>query len=231
MSARHSLGVTGLFALAVFAIGCGSTETTPTVTGVWAGRIAYATPNDSFTFYFKQSGAEVQGWGVLRPAGRPLAERFAGDGTLSGGKLDLSLHSLDQTGFFLGAPQYFLRGSLARGQIDATFAFDGANPSNTYPVALRLFRPTASELAGTWVLTSTTGTPAPAGLLDTIVANADGRAWRHREGDLAFGTVAMWSGRDNSRWPPTAGREPTTTRASRRRLSCRNVAVASRLDG
>ncbi len=191
-STRQLLRRSGLFALSVISIACTSTETTSTVTGVWGGRLAFLTPNDSFAFYLEQSGAEVEGWGTFYAAGSPRVPVMYGvSGTLSGGKLDLALNPLEQTGTFLPFSPYGLRGSLNRGQIDAVFGYDTV----ARPIVLRLSRPTATDLAGTWVLTSTTGTPAPAGLLDTIIANADGRAWRHREGDFNFGTQAMWTRR------------------------------------
>ena len=91
-----------------------------------------------------------------------------------------------------GAGTYTLGGTVGNSPMNAVFAGGG----KSYPITLRASRPPA-DLAGTWVLTSTTGAAAPAGLLDTIITNADGRAWRHREVDYEFGSLAMWSRRDN----------------------------------
>jgi hypothetical protein len=193
-SARHSLGRIGLIALAVIAIGCGSTETTSTMTGVWGGRAAYVTPNDSFAFYFKQDGAEVEGWGILYLNGGPNAStRFGGAGTIAGRELTMALTDFDRNSSVLPGALYYLSGPSGRTQMNAVFEAG----ATSYPITLRLSRPAASDLVGTWVLTSTTGVAAPAGLLDTIIANADGRAYRHREGDYAFGTQAIWSRRGN----------------------------------
>jgi hypothetical protein len=189
------LRFTGFFAVAVLAVGCGSTETTPAVTGVWGGRIAILTPNDSFAFSFKQSGAEVEVWGNFYFSGSSRAPAgFEGAGTLSRGELNLALTGLERNREFPYYPTYFLRGPLKGGEMDAVFESGG----NECPITLRLSRPTAPELVGTWVLKSTTGVPAPAGLIDTIIVNADGRAYRHREGDFSFETEAIWSRRADS---------------------------------
>jgi hypothetical protein len=194
-ASRLSLGAISICTLAVFAIACGSsTEATPsTVTGVWGGRVNYLTPNDSFTFYFSQQDAEgVEGWGIFYSgSGSRVTNRLIGGGIITAGQLTMAFGDLDQTGTFPAGALYNLSGPLRNGQVNAVFE---AGP-NSYPVTLRPARPNASELVGTWVLTSSTGTPAPAGLLDTIIANADGRAMRHREGDYSFGTIAMWSKR------------------------------------
>lgn len=180
---------TGVLALSTIIIGCGSSTDAPAgVTGVWRGRMAFVTQNDTFTFSFTQSGAEVQGWGILRTPGT-FGQRFGGTGTLSGGTLDLSVDPLEPSGIFPNFSLYHLSGPLSGGEVDAVFE---GGPS-AYPITLRPFRPAAGDLAGTWVLTSTTGAAALAGLVDTIIASADGRAWRHREGDYAFGTAALWS--------------------------------------
>jgi len=188
-STRQRSTRTALFALAVLVVACSSTETTPTpLTGVWGGRTAYVTPSDSFAFSFKQSGAEVEGWGIFYSGAGPGADtHFAGAGVIAGGELTMSLFNVSANSSIL-AGTYSLGGPVGRTPMNAVFEAGG----KSYPISLRLSRP-PSDLAGTWVLRSTTGTAAPAGLLDTIVANADGRAYRHREGDYAFGTEAIWS--------------------------------------
>jgi hypothetical protein len=190
---RPSVLFTGLLALAALVIACGSsTDAPPGMTGVWGGRFAYLTPNDSFAFSFQQNGSEVDGWGVLYSGSGPRAvARYSGTGIVAAGELTLALTDLAQTGSAPAFPYYYLSGPVERGQMNVTFEAG----ASSYPVALRPFRPAASDLAGTWVLTSATGAAAPAGLLDTIVASADGRAWRHREGDYSFGVVSMWTRR------------------------------------
>jgi hypothetical protein len=189
-STRHSLLFAALSVLGIVAISCSSTEPTSTVTGVWAGRTAYITSSDSFAFYFEQDGAQVQGWGIIFTGGPAANTRVTGSGGFTAGGLSMTFADINGDPFL--GPQYTLDGPLRRGQMNAVF---GAGASS-YPITLRASRP-PSDLAGTWVLTSTTGAAAPAGLLDTIIVNADGRAYRHREGDYAFGMQAIWSRRGN----------------------------------
>ena len=192
-SARRSLGLTALAAVASLLVACSSTEPMPApLTGVWGGRMAYITPSDSFAFYLKQSGAQVQGWGIFFSGGGPGSNtHFAGNGTVAGDQLTMTLTDVTANSGIL-AGTYTLSGPVGRSPMNAVFAGGG----QSYPIALRVSRPPA-DLAGTWALQSTTGAAAPAGLLDTIVVNADGRAYRHREGDYAFGTQGMWSRRGN----------------------------------
>ncbi len=188
---RLSLGRISIGALAVFAIACSSsTETTSTVTGVWAGRTAYITSSDSFAFYLEQDGALVKGWGIIFSGGPAANTRITGSGGILLGKLSMTLRDINSNPVL--GPQYTLSGPSSRGQVNAVF---GAG-ATSYPITLRASR-APSDLAGTWVLTSTSGAAAPTGLLDTIIVNADGRAYRHREGDYAFGMQAIWSRRGN----------------------------------
>jgi hypothetical protein len=183
----------GFFALTLLAVACSSTETTSTMTGVWAGRAAYITPNDSFAFSFKQDGAEVEGWGVIYSGAdeHPIT-RLGGGGVVAGRELTMALIDFDQNSSIVPGAFYNLTVPSGRVQTNAVLE---AGPQS-YPITLRLTRP-PSDLAGTWALTSTTGEVAPAGLLDTILVNADGRANRHREGDTFYSTRAMWSRRGN----------------------------------
>lgn len=189
---QRALGI-GLSALAVLLAACSSTETTSTMTGVWGGRAAYITPNDSFAFSFKQDGAEVEGWGVIYSGAdaHPIT-RLGGGGVVAGRELTMALIDFDQNSSIVPGVFYNLTVPSGRAQTNAVLE---AGPQS-YPITLRLTRP-PSDLAGTWALTSTTGEAAPAGLLDTIIASADGRANRHREGDTFYSTRAMWSRRGN----------------------------------
>lgn len=154
--------------------------------------MAYVTPSDSFAFYFKQDGAEVEGWGIFSSGAGPGADtRFVGGGVIAGGELTMALADVSQNSSILAGP-YYLSGPVGRSPMNAVFEAG----AKSYPITLRLSRP-PSDFAGTWVLTSTTGAAAPAGLLDTIIVSADARAYRHREGDYAFGEEAMWSRRGN----------------------------------
>jgi hypothetical protein len=164
--------------------------------------MAFVTQNDTFTFYFKQNGATVDGWGFWRPTGALVAAKFSGAGTLSGGQLDLSLQDLDQMTTGLGPGAYYLRGPVDRGRIDAAFSYLTYNSLGydtvSYPITLRPVPPITSELAGTWALTSSTGASATPGsiLHDTIIVNGSGGAWRHRDGvytwDPLIATRAIW---------------------------------------
>lgn len=182
---RSGLRRAGLFTLAVLIVACGSSTDAPAgVAGVWAGQIAYLTPNDSFTFSLGQDGSVVEGWGFVRPAGSRGAANFGGTGTLMYGQLDLSLLDLRQLEPPVGpVAQYYLRGPLDHGQLNVTFGILSATGADSAPhtITLRRVRPAASELAGTWVLTSTPNGPVQPGSRDTIIANADGRAWRYLE--------------------------------------------------
>ena len=165
--------------------------------------MAFVTQNDTFTFYFKQNGATVDGWGFWRPAGALASAKYSGTGTLSGGQLDLSLRDLGQLNTGLGPGAYYLRGSLERGQIDAAFSYVTYNALGydtvSYPITLRFVPPVTTELAGTWALTSSTGASAvPSSILhDTIIVNGSGGAWRHRDGlytwDPLIATRAIWA--------------------------------------
>jgi hypothetical protein len=199
---------TAIFALAVLGIACGSsTDAPPGVTGVWGARAPAMTQSDTFTFSFTQNGATVEGWGFVRPAGALAATKFSGTGTLSGGQLDLTLTDLDGAYTGLGPLNYYLRGALDRGRMNATFSFLTFSSRGTdtisYPITLRLAPPTASELTGTWALTSSTGAQAAPGnvVYDTIIANADRRAWRDRNSNVAGGppirTWAVWARNGN----------------------------------
>lgn len=162
--------------------------------------MAFVTQNDTFTFYFKQNGATVDGWGFWRPAGALISAKFSGAGTLSGGQLDLTLQDLGQLNTGRGPGAYYLRGPLARGGIDAAFSYLNSLGSGTlsYPITLRPVPPITSELAGTWALTSSTGaSAAPNSIVhDTIIVNGSGGAWRHRDGlytwDPLIATRAIW---------------------------------------
>ena len=192
-STHHKLGLAAVVAFASFIVGCSSTEPSPTpLTGVWGGRMAYVTASDSFAFFIKQNGTQVQGWGIFFSGAGPGSNtHFAGYGTVTGGELAMTLTDVSQNSGIL-AGTYTLGGTVGNSPMNAVFAGGG----KSYPITLRASRPPA-DLAGTWVLTSTTGAAAPAGLVDTIITNADGRAWRHREVDYEFGSLAMWSRRDN----------------------------------
>ena len=203
LSARRSfLLLAGFLALVGAASGCSSTETArTTMTGVWAGRMAYVTPRDSFAFYLEQRGAAVQGWGIFYSGtGAGAGTRFVGNGVIAGGELTMKLtdvrgnsgvrkDSVVRRNSGSGAARYYLSGRVGRSPMNARFAAGG----RSYRIALRPARPTTSDVAGTWVLAKTTGAAAPAGLLDTIVASTDGRAYRHREGDYAFALQSIWS--------------------------------------
>jgi hypothetical protein len=193
-STCHSLAFPCLVALAALIVGCSSTEPAPTtLTGVWGGRMAYVTPSDSFAFYLEQSGAEVRGWGLFYSGAGPGSyTHFAGSGAVAGGELTLTLTDVSQnSGIF--AATYTLSGPVGSNPMNAVFAGGG----KSYPIRLRPARPAASDVGGTWALASTTGAAAPAGLLDTIVVNGDGRAYRHREGDDVFAQQAIWSRHGN----------------------------------
>ena len=169
------------------------------MTGLWEARFDFLPPNDSLFLAITQEGSTVKGSGFLRqPANTPPGVptyyyyvAFPVEGTVSGGTADLRLGIEPH---LQGFPPQFSRlsGRLTDAQLVGVLEY--AN-MNEYSVTLRHSRPTATAVAGTWVLSSTTGGP-PNATADTIIAAADGRAWQHREGPLlgvgAFASTAMW---------------------------------------
>ncbi|HEX7978066.1 MAG TPA: hypothetical protein VF461_05650, partial [Gemmatimonadaceae bacterium] len=99
------------------------------------------------------------------------------------------------------------RGPLGRGRMNAAFSYLAPSSRGydtiSYPITLRLAPSTASELAGTWALTSSTGAQAAPGnvVYDTIIANADRRAWRDMNSNVAgappIRTRAVWARNGN----------------------------------
>ncbi|MFL5618070.1 MAG: hypothetical protein ACJ79A_06730 [Gemmatimonadaceae bacterium] len=169
------------------------------MTGLWEARFDFVPPNDSLFLAVTQDGATVKGYGFLRqpantPAGVPIYYYYVAfpvDGTVSGGTADLGLALGPQIQGF--GPRFSrLSGRLKDGQLVGVLQY---TDSNEYSMTLRHSRPATTDVAGTWVLSSTTGGP-PNATADTIIATADGRAWQHREGPLlgggGFASTAMW---------------------------------------
>ena len=170
----------------------------------------------------------MKGSGFLRqpantPPGVPIYYYYVSfpvEGTVSGGTADLRLGIEPQPQGF--PPQFSrLSGRLTDAQLVGVLEYTNMNE---YSVTLRHSRPATTDVAGTWVLSSTTGGP-PNATADTIIAAADGRAWQHRDGPLlrggGFASTAMWEAEWQLVHSPITSWFPTErTPSSSPRVSC-----------